>query len=126
MKKDFKLGLLIGLFLVIASTIWLATRKSNIGELSVIAPPPKTPPQKQILEVIPTDQKASPVQIFKPLSQIPVNENIRIHIVQQGDTLTIISQRYYGSPDEMKRIIEANNLVNPNLLTLGLELIIPE
>lgn len=45
-----------------------------------------------------------------------------IHVVAPGDTLYNISQRYGVSMDE---IAAANNLVNPNNLVVGQQLIIP-
>ena len=37
------------------------------------------------------------------------------YTVQQGDSLSRISQRYYGTPGEYRRIMEANNLTNTNI-----------
>lgn len=45
-----------------------------------------------------------------------------IHVVAPGDTLYSISQRY-GVP--MADIMAANNLVNPNYLVVGQQLVIP-
>jgi LysM repeat protein len=49
------------------------------------------------------------------------------HIVQSGDTLSKISQKYYGSPAHWKKIFEANQSEIPfqSALTVGQELIIP-
>lgn len=45
-----------------------------------------------------------------------------VHVVQLGDTLGAISQRYNVSIDE---IIAANSIENPNFLTVGQQLLIP-
>ncbi|MDR2436412.1 MAG: LysM peptidoglycan-binding domain-containing protein [Puniceicoccales bacterium] len=49
------------------------------------------------------------------------------HIVRAGDTLSKISQQYYGSPVHWKKIFEANQSEIPfqSALTVGQELIIP-
>ena len=49
------------------------------------------------------------------------------HIVRAGDTLSKISQKYYGSPAHWKRIFEANQSEIPfqSALTVGQELLIP-
>ncbi|MDR0715322.1 MAG: LysM peptidoglycan-binding domain-containing protein [Puniceicoccales bacterium] len=49
------------------------------------------------------------------------------HIVRVGDTLSKISQKYYGTSAHWKKIFEANQeaIPFPNALTVGQELIIP-
>lgn len=49
----------------------------------------------------------------------------RIHTVAQGDTLTKISQQYYGAPDQYDKIKQANNLTS-NDLSVGQRLRIPD
>ena len=50
-----------------------------------------------------------------------------IHIVSEGENLSSIAERYYGSSSEWSRIFEANrsHLKNPNQLRAGMRLIIP-
>ncbi|MDR1255509.1 MAG: LysM peptidoglycan-binding domain-containing protein [Puniceicoccales bacterium] len=49
------------------------------------------------------------------------------HAVRVGDTLSKISQKYYGTPAQWKKIFEANQdaIPFPHALTVGQELIIP-
>lgn len=47
---------------------------------------------------------------------------MEIHVVQQGETLYSIAQRYRVSPNQ---IISVNQLENPNRLVMGLALLIP-
>ncbi|OIR09276.1 LysM domain/BON superfamily protein [mine drainage metagenome] len=51
----------------------------------------------------------------------------RQHIVGPGDTLSKISQQYYGTPNQWRRIYEANRdiLGSPNSLPMGASLRIP-
>jgi len=52
----------------------------------------------------------------------------RIHVVQKGDTLSAISAKYYGSARQWRKIVAANrdNLPDPNHLTPGSKLLIPQ
>lgn len=52
----------------------------------------------------------------------------RVHVVQQGDTLEKIAQKYYGAPERWSRIYAANNdlLRDGRPLKPGMELEIPE
>ncbi len=45
------------------------------------------------------------------------------HVVQSGDTLFVIAQRYGVTVDA---IVQANNMANPDALQIGQELIIPD
>ena len=47
------------------------------------------------------------------------------YIVQLGDTLRIIAQQVYGDPEAYAPIMKANNLMSPDLIEVGMELIIP-
>lgn len=52
---------------------------------------------------------------------------VRRHRVRDGDTLTGLSQKYYGDAERYIAIYEANRaaLSNPDLLPIGTELVIP-
>lgn len=54
---------------------------------------------------------------------VPTIDEDITHIVQFGDTLAIIGAQYGVS---VNTIVEANNLVNPNILAVGQTLIIPQ
>lgn len=47
------------------------------------------------------------------------------YTVAPGDTLSKISQHFYGSPNHYMKIAEANGIENPNLIQVGQELKIP-
>ena len=47
------------------------------------------------------------------------------YTVAPGDTLSKISQQFYGSPNHYMKIAEANGIDNPNLIQVGQELDIP-
>ena len=48
---------------------------------------------------------------------------MKIHVVQRGDTLWRISQRYGATTSQ---IVLANQLEDPNILIVGQSLIVPE
>lgn len=56
-------------------------------------------------------------------SQVTYVENR--YVVQPGDSLSIIAQKVYGDLYAWTRIMNANNLVTPNIIEAGMVLIIP-
>jgi hypothetical protein len=52
-------------------------------------------------------------------------EDVRQHIVKQGETLSGIAKMYYGDPHRWKCIVEANTLLAPDRLKEGQKLVIP-
>jgi nucleoid-associated protein YgaU len=55
------------------------------------------------------------------------NPYIQIHVVQSGDTLSKIAQKYYGDASLYPKIFEANRdqLSDPNRISPGQKLRIP-
>jgi 5'-nucleotidase / UDP-sugar diphosphatase len=138
MQKDFKIGLAIGVVLAAVAVIWLATLPSlstksrALEAASDIKPSPKTP--TYVSPALPAPD--SDIRNTSDEPQIVNNEqrtmntepSQRIHVVQKGDTLSSISAKYYGSANQWRKIIAANrnNLPDPNRLSPGIKLIIPE
>lgn len=52
-------------------------------------------------------------------------EEVRTHIVEEGETLGYISRKYYGDDSGVDRIMEANGLEDANKIICGQELRIP-
>ena len=52
----------------------------------------------------------------------------RFHILRKDETLSSVSQQYYGTPNKWQKILDANKNVikDPNKLQPGTKLIIPE
>ena len=69
------------------------------------------------LSIIPADQAVEEVKTAAPES----------YTVKSGDTLAGIVVRFYGKydPSKITKIMEANNMSNPNALSIGQSLIIP-
>lgn len=61
-------------------------------------------------------------------STAPEPEEVRTYTVEEGDTLWDISERFYGSGNEWRRIYEANRdrIEDPDVIQPGWELTIPE
>lgn len=47
------------------------------------------------------------------------------YTVQQGDSLAIISEKVYGTQENWQRIAEANAIMNPDHIAVGMKLMIP-
>jgi 5'-nucleotidase / UDP-sugar diphosphatase len=140
MQKDFKIGLAIGVILAAVAVIWLATlpslstRARALQAASDVKPSPKIPVDISPTVSLPSSADSTPTSSVENLdtnSEIRnTNDEIRtrIHIVQKGDTLSSISVKYYGSAKQWRKIVNANrnNLPDPNRLTPGIKLIIPD
>ena len=52
----------------------------------------------------------------------------RLHVVRQGETLSAIAQQYYGSANDWRKILAANekSIKDANKIAPGTKLIIPE
>jgi nucleoid-associated protein YgaU len=136
MHRDFKIGLISGMVVVIAATIYLATRP----DLSFRRLRPRSSP--------PTQAPAAPDSIYTPLSaeshesppedpgtrdwtayeQTEKTPTQKFHIVRKTETLSDVARQYYGSPAKWQKIYNANRNVvtNPNALRPGTKLILPE
>lgn len=72
-----------------------------------------------------TEQPTAPAAPTAPTA--PNDAPNRIHTVVAGDNLSRISRQYFGndSPATLQRIMTANNMNDPNVLTIGMQLVIP-
>jgi hypothetical protein len=99
---------------------WLRQDDSNDNfELSII---------KEIQTIKahrPADEKVADSEEFAVRPEI---KTIRFHIVGENDTLSDISQKYYGTSRKWRTIYEANKdtISNPDFLEKGAKLIIPD
>jgi nucleoid-associated protein YgaU len=59
---------------------------------------------------------------------VPSTQNQRRYVVKRGDTLSKISQDFYGDANQYMKIFNANRslLRDPNAISPGQELVIPE
>ena len=141
MHRDFKIGLISGMVVVIAATIYLATRPDlSFKRLR----PRSSPPSRQS----PTQPAAAPNSLYTPRPAAPQEsppedpgtrdwtayeqtekiQTQKFHIVRKTETLSDVARQYYGSPAKWQKIYNANRNVvsNPNALRPGTKLILPE
>ncbi|MDX1607448.1 MAG: LysM peptidoglycan-binding domain-containing protein, partial [Candidatus Competibacterales bacterium] len=53
-------------------------------------------------------------------------EQTETYVVQPGDTLAGIALQVYGDASQWPRIMERNELADPNRIRPGMELVIPQ
>jgi len=93
---------------------------------SVEQPQPVQAPQQTVTSSEPPAQAANHDLTIHELSE-PI-KTTRFHIVRKNETLSAISQQYYGSQDKWRKIVAANSktIKDPNKIAPGTKLIIPE
>ena len=128
MQKDFKIGIIVGLFVVILIFLWLAAlpsssifaRLRNIQKAQAdAAAASKTtavskstvPPNVVIEDTTPAESADSPGQ--------------RFHFVMKNQTLSDIAKIYYDTGTKWTKIRDANPTINPDKLAPGTRLYIP-
>lgn len=103
---------------VIISDSQLAARITIVPNNSVTSSIPQTPvPTSSVLEVI-SSPALSPASTATDQPQA-----MQEHIVQAGETLSMIAQKYQVSLDSLVRL---NNLTNPDLLSIGQVIRLPK
>lgn len=141
MQKDLKIGLALGMVLAASAVLWLATRPS----LSPLARMSRTPDAAPAPENFgsPNDLSAekpyiaehqppaiSPQPELPDSTQYEQTEKIKpqkFHIVREGETLSEISNKYYGSAGKWRKILDSNRktITDANKIKPGTKLIIP-
>jgi hypothetical protein len=142
MQKDFKIGMTLGLVLVIVVVAGLSTRPSLSIKARVLSPHSAVH-RKMGIPLLHThgagpreettiggNPKADELKLpeFSANEQPKEIKTERFHIVRSGETLSDISYKYYGSADKWQKILGADRLPieNPSKLRPGTRLIIPE
>ena len=106
-----------------------AQKADSIKASKVEAPKPQkeaTQPNVQKPEVKKQDAKKpdtkkqdtkKPVEVKKPEEKKP--ERPKTHRMQRGESLTRISQKYYGTKDSVRAILRINTFANPDNIPVG-------
>jgi len=154
MRKEFKIGMFLGLGLVIIGIIYLSTRKGvstedraleqtqhlvgqNLPTMDLNAPPAADANKAaavaaaldaNTLSLTGSQPIASTTGDLTKLEQSQPVKTQRFYIVHKGDMLSTISQKYYGTTKKVNKIYEANRTVikDKNSLKPGMKLVIPE
>ena len=141
MRKDVRIGMLIGTGVCIGAVVWLCTHQHIVEQSTVddLMAQNKdlfsiTPKQEvnvpQVSVDATTKNTIEPRQDFQnsPPAVVEKTEPARIHTVLPGQTLSDISKIYYGNAGEWKKIYEANKELlprGPDTIRIGMKLIIP-
>jgi nucleoid-associated protein YgaU len=145
MRKDVKIGMLIGTGLCLVAAVWfcmhqqvveqprvedlLSQKKENFNKENFAA---EKVPQIKLggtEEALPAAKNPGTAQISPAAPPAVSEKSVRMHIVLPGQTLTDISRIYYGSNGGWKKIYEANKdslARGPDTIKAGMKLIIPE
>lgn len=160
MRRDLKIGMLIGVGVVICATVALSMwpgvsveeriRRNMIegGSPSGSQPPkpidarpgnlviPERKPgetNEPIVRPFAGETKPKPVETGQKSGPGATTETAKpkpaetIHVVAQDETLSRISQRYYGTSGQWQKILQANSAIlkDPTKIKPGMKLVIP-
>jgi nucleoid-associated protein YgaU len=127
MPNDAKLGLVVGVGLVIAVAV-LFFRKDSPGAdpaAANVKPTPGTQPATPV-----PASRTRPVAAHSGIrtASTPVPGEARCHIVHEGDTLFTLAQDYYRDRNKADYLFQANRnrLASPDSLEPGTVLVIPD
>lgn len=86
------------------------------------------PSHSDIIADINVSETAPPPRTQSAGASVSGGQTTRTYTVQPGDSLSKISQQFYGNENQYMKIFEANRvqLDNPNQIRPGQQLIIPE
>ena len=123
MPNDAKLGLVVGMGLVITVAVLFFRKDASAGAASgdpapagIVRPMPPTPRPDSVRTALarPTARTEEP-----PFQTAGVHR----HTVREGDTLFSIARQYYGDPERFGLIYQANRgvLRAPDVLPVGAE-----
>ncbi|AEY65275.1 LysM peptidoglycan-binding domain-containing protein [Clostridium sp. BNL1100] len=73
-----------------------------------------------------SDNDTEPVKPSEPSDTKSETDEYTVHVVQQGETLSSISTKYYGTPSKYTDILKFNNMKNADSIKIGDELKIPK
>ncbi len=115
----FVLGLVVGAVITLIMTTMVSILINCTAPREAKIQTPKAATEDAKFAFIPADSAAVVETFSAPKSQT--------YTVQSGDTLESIIIRFYGTFDMTKvdLIKEANNMANPNALSIGQKLVIP-
>ncbi len=130
MPRDYKIGMLCGLALVIVAGLWLSIHPGSSMEAGIAGPEnvrdEPGPIEQPRLE--PNLPAIRPVVKEVDREEVTTVKTPRYHIIRSGDTLSGISYQYYGTENKWQKILDANRDVIQDVgrLRPGTRLIIPE
>ena len=124
MPNDAKLGLVVGVGLVIAVAVLFFRKEAPDGApggepvpAGIVRPYPPSPLPSGTMRAAPA----------RPAGRTTEPTGARRHTVREGDTLFSLARGYYGDAERFGEIYRANRdvLQEPDPLPVGAELVIP-
>ena len=76
-------------------------------------------------ETLPDAGNAQPAETQEPDTEETTTEGYRTYQVQTGDTISSISQKYYGNMQMVRQICELNRIEKQDLIYTGQILLLP-
>jgi nucleoid-associated protein YgaU len=129
MPNDAKLGLVVGVGVVIAVAVVFFRKDPAVADpaaaTSVRPAPAGQPPAAPV-----SHARSRPVSAHSGIreAQTPTVAEGRCHTVREGETLFSLAQRYYGDRDKSDYLYQVNRdrLSSPDALLPGTVLLIPK
>jgi phage tail protein X len=126
MPNDAKLGLVVGVGLVIAVAVVFFRRDSPAAD--PIHANLKHVPAPSWIPIPATRSRPVAAHSGIRTASTPAPGDARCHTVREGETLYSLARKYYGSQDKAQYLFQANRnkLTSPESLEPGTELVIPD
>jgi nucleoid-associated protein YgaU len=128
MPNDAKLGLVVGVGVVIAVAIAFFRKDapaadSSAANVQAVSADPSAP-----VDLPPARTRQLPAQTGIRQTSGPADADGRCHTVREGDTLFSLAQRYYGNGDKSEFLYRSNlkRLASRDALPPGTVLVIPD
>src|SRR5688500_3747553 len=128
-------ALALGIVLIAAFLVGRATAPEGIGEAQLEAAEAaleRAEREAETLElaVIARRQaqtsEPSPAATDEPAATETAASGKRVYVVQSGDTMRGIAQTFCGDPDLAEFVASYNDLDDPRLISIGMELKLPD
>ncbi len=126
MPKDLKIGLFLGLALVTAAAIWLAVHSQSIrGRKPSYDLVEQSKPANNVVSRLKQAPEAD--TSYKNAEAAATQEN-EFHIIREGETLSLIASKYYGTAGNWLKIYNANSSIikDADKLRPGTKIVIPK
>jgi nucleoid-associated protein YgaU len=123
MRKDLKIGMIIGVVLLIAATLMISflSQGSLRSRLKYKFKKDTTPPSGNQQNI----NKTPPKEI--PPAEKFADDGTKTHIVTDGQTINEIADKYYGNPMMINKIVDENPQIPDSYeLKAGMKLKIPK
>ena len=111
MSKDYKIGMFVGLILVIGTGVTLSLHpnlgiRASITGLKRAGAEPEQP--EPGLPANLTGNQPTAADVNSARKEVKIIEGPKYHAVSNGDTLSGISFQYYGTENKWQKILDAN------------------